>query len=114
MRSEMYTFTDSIGKTFSGLHLQQQLLRDLLKTSCTGGEEAEVWSRRVQYLALVFGMKLNADIPGVIFQFNNLHALARVVLADEIESSLLQPVHIVRVHFVAMSVALFDHIRISI
>lgn len=110
----MYTFIHSIGKTISGLLLLLQLLRDLLKTSCTGGDKAEVRSRRVQYLALVFGMKLDGDIPGVIFQFNNLHALARVVLADEIESSLLQPVHIVRVHFIAMSVALFDHICISI
>lgn len=111
----MYTITHSIGETISGLLcLMQQLLRDLLKTSCAGSDKAEVWWRRVQYLALVFRMKLDPDIPGVIFYFNDLHAFARVVLANKMEPNLLQLVYTVWVHFITMSVALFDDICISI
>ena len=109
----MDSFSHSIGKTIGGL-LLLKLLRDLLKTSCTGGNEAEVRSRRIQYLALVFGMELDAHIPRVILQFNHLHALTCVVLTNEIEPSLLQPVNIVWIHFIAMSVTLFDRICISV
>ena len=44
MRSEMYTVTHTIGKTVRDIRLLQQLLRNLIKTSCTCGEEAEVRS----------------------------------------------------------------------
>lgn len=112
--SEVYTFTHPIRNTLSSLHLLQQLLRNLLQTSRTSSEEAKVRSWRIQHLALVFRMKLDPDIPGMIFQFDNLHALARVVLADEIEPDFFQAVHIFWIHFVAMSVALFGHFCISV
>jgi hypothetical protein len=59
-------------------------------------------------------MELNPHIPRMIFQFHNLHTLARVVLADEIESCGLQPGYVVRIDFIAMSVPLFDLVYISV
>ena len=59
-------------------------------------------------------MVLDANIPRVIFQFNDLHTLAGIVLTDEIESSFLQPLNIVWVNFIAMSMPLFNNICKSI
>ncbi len=53
-------------------------------------------------------MKLHAHEPRVIAKLHDLHALAAVILADEIQPGLCQTLDVSRVDFVAVTVAFVD------
>lgn len=53
-------------------------------------------------------MELHADKPRVIAQLNDLHALAAIVAADEVQPGLGEARDVGRVDFVAVTVAFVD------
>lgn len=83
-------------------------LGDLLQAACSGGEEAEESLAGRKDTAEVFGMKLYADEPLVVFQFDDLHALAGFVLANKCHTSRFEFLDQFGVNFVAVTVSLPD------
>lgn len=53
-------------------------------------------------------MELDTNEPGVLLEFDNLHTLAEVVLADEVETGILQLLDVLWVHLVTAAVRLID------
>lgn len=96
------------------LVLQENLLGDLLQASRAGGDEAQHGGRGLEDLALVLWVVLDAHEPGVVLELDHLHAVARVVLADEVQARALELLHVVGVHLVAVSVALVDNVCVAV
>lgn len=83
----------------------------LVQTPGARGQEAQVRFAGPKDAAEILGVELHADKPGMVGQFENLHAVAVGVFADKGEAVLGQGVDVCRVDFVAMTVAFGDDKR---
>lgn len=85
-----------------------EYLRDGFQTARCGSEETKEGLARRQHSGQVLGVELDADVPLVVFEFDDLHTLAGLVLADERETAGLELLDEGRVDFVAVAMA-FPH-----
>lgn len=89
-------------------------LGDLFETSRSCREESEETLAGCDNAAQVLRMELNTNIPSVVLQFDDFHSLAGLVLSNERETGALQAFHQIRVHFVAVTVALPDLLLVTV
>jgi hypothetical protein len=101
-------------RKFSHLSLSFSLLHpiqpvpNLVKTPRRRREEPEEGLARREHAAQVLGVELHAHEPRVVADLDDLHALARRVLADEGEPGRLETLDHLRVDLVPVAVALGD------
>lgn len=89
-------------------------LGDLLKAVGRGSEKSQKGLAGRKDSAEILGVELHTDEPLVVLEFNNLHTLARVVLADKGQTSLLELVDKFGVNLVTMAVSLPDLLLVSV
>ena len=103
--------SNTVGYTLGGKPVGSAALVvpcDVVKYAGGCGNEAQVRTAGVQDSREVLGMELHADEPRVVLDLDNLHAHALLVLADKVETALLQLVDVAGVDFVPVPVALED------
>lgn len=98
----------AVGTPVGHTGVLEDLLGDLVEAADGGGNEAEEGARGVEDTAGVLGVVLNTDVVGVVLDLDNLHTLARVVLADEDEARLLELVDVIGVDLITVTVTLLD------
>lgn len=89
-------------------------LGDLIKTSRSRREESEETLAGRNNTAQVFRVELNTDIPSVVLELDHFHSLAALVFSNERETGALQLVHQIRVHLVAVTMALPDLLLVAV
>ena len=72
----------------------------------SSSHKSEVRLARVQHPARVLGVELHADEERVLLEFDNLHTFTLVVLSDEVQTSLGEPVDVLRINLVSVTVTL--------
>lgn len=89
-------------------------LRDGLQTASSGSEETKEGLARRQHTRQVLGVELHADIPLVVLELDDLHALAGLVLPDEREPTGLELLDERRVDLVAVAVTFPDLVLLAV
>ena len=81
---------------------------NLLQHARARRHEAQIRAAGIQHARQVLRVELDADEPRVVFDLDDLHAHARLVLADKRQPALFQRVDVLRVDLVSVAMALED------
>lgn len=100
---------DDFGNTVRQLCLPGlRLLHNLVKDPSSSSNKAKEGLAGSKNSRQVLGVELNPDEPGVVFEFNDFHPLALVVLANKVQSGSLETVDILGIDLVPVTVTLIN------
>ena len=83
--------------------------QDLVQTAGARGDEAQVGFTGAEHAAQVLRVELDANVPRVVGEFQDLHAFGTIVFADEGEPVRGEDVDVGWADFVAVAMALGDY-----